>query len=110
MRQPTAVLVPADRGHWRSQAACRGASLEEFFDEGAQHNLGLRYCRRCPVRVICLWEALSEELEAGYAYGIRGGCSAPERAAMANRLGPSAVRKQLARVGDSHGSGPGRAA
>jgi WhiB family redox-sensing transcriptional regulator len=51
-------------------------------------------CRSCPVRVECLADALAEEAEAAWRYGVRGGLTAGERAALATG-GPVPVRVAL---------------
>lgn len=94
---------------WRSRAACRGASLDEFYGAGAQHGAGLAWCRRCPVSQPCLWEGIVDEQEAGYAFGIRGGMSAPERTALATGLAPEVIAQHLAEALAGKGSSSARA-
>lgn len=61
----------ADNTSWHDQAACRDASRDLFFPDGA-HHLGeaLRLCHACPVRLTCLTHALERE-----HHGIWGGFS-----------------------------------
>jgi hypothetical protein len=95
--QPDALgPVRTDTSWWRERAACRGVSLDEFYGAGAQHGGGLTWCRRCPVSQPCLWQGIAEEVEAGYAYGIRGGMSAPQRTALAQDLTPEVIAQHLA--------------
>lgn len=43
----------------------------------------LTCCDRCPVAEPCLWAAMLEERQAGYRYGVRGGCTAARRGRIA---------------------------
>lgn len=83
---------------WRDQAACRDAPIEVFFpsaEEGRSISRGAyraarAYCEGCPVRALCLDEALRIE-GRGRRYGMLGGQTALER--------ESAARLTRARAG-----------
>ena len=77
---------------WREDALCRDggdywypASLNTT--EGrAQAKEAIMICRRCPVRLACLTDALEVESREpeSHRHGIRGGLYASERATLAN--------------------------
>lgn len=72
-----AARKPKTMGAWRDEAACLGEELRIFFPE---RNLALAreakaICYRCPVRMECLDEALSN----GERFGIWGGMDQDER-------------------------------
>jgi WhiB family redox-sensing transcriptional regulator len=76
---PNAELLAGLDWSWQSQAACRGADPALFFpetEEGAEPARAI--CRTCPVRVECLAFAL----EAGERFGVWGGMTERERAAL----------------------------
>jgi WhiB family redox-sensing transcriptional regulator len=65
---------------WIQEAECRGLPPDLFF-EAKHEEEALSYCAVCPVRKLCLADALIEEASAPNGrYGIRGGKTAKERA------------------------------
>lgn len=75
------------RGDWRSRARCRDMNPEIWFPTGTagpavqQTEQAKAECRRCPVRDRCLQWAL----DSGLPYGVAGGLSEQERAAVRRR-------------------------
>lgn len=72
------------RPPWMGDAACRGLGFDVWFptDEiGPQADAARRVCAGCRVRVECLDYAL----DAPVRYGLWGGLSTRERAALARR-------------------------
>lgn len=67
-------------GDWRHRAACRDEDPELFFPIGEsgpalrQAGAALAVCARCPVRSECLTDAI----EKGDLYGVRGGLTERE--------------------------------
>lgn len=61
---------------WRAVALCAQTDPDIFFPENG-HNpwIAKRICAGCPVRVDCLTDALQH----GEPYGVRGGFTANER-------------------------------
>lgn len=75
------TLTPA--ATWATQAACRSDDPAKYFDERyLPRNLA---CRRCPVAEQCLAEAMDAEgsTAASMRFGIFGGLTSKERAALA---------------------------
>lgn len=75
-----------DHWDWQTDAACRGMDSDTFFhppaerarDRRARINAAKRICAMCPV----LQQCLAHALETQEPYGIWGGQSENERAAM----------------------------
>lgn len=71
--------------NWRDNAACLGMETELFFPLPGRHNpdtvTAKEICRRCPVTAQCLEWAMSER----ELYGIWGGRTQEERAAVMRR-------------------------
>ncbi|WP_329615633.1 WhiB family transcriptional regulator [Streptomyces brevispora] len=72
------------------EGICAQTDPELFFPEKGQSDktrAAKRICAGCPVRRACLAEALAEEgtAAASHRYGVRGGCSPRDRAAIAQR-------------------------
>jgi WhiB family redox-sensing transcriptional regulator len=76
-------LPPSER-NWRTRAACRTANPELFFpqvgapDELAQTAAAKRVCAACPVREVCLADAMAWE-DPARRVGVFGGLAADER-------------------------------
>ncbi|WIV59038.1 WhiB family transcriptional regulator [Amycolatopsis nalaikhensis] len=69
---------------WRERATCRGRLDLDFIDPADEQIDQCRaVCAECPVRELCLAEALT----SGEAWGIWGGLDADERAAVAEQSG-----------------------
>lgn len=72
---------------WTDRAACRGVDPELFFPVGTsgpalrQTDAAKKVCRRCPVIAECLTWAL----DTGQEYGVLGGTTEDERAALKRR-------------------------
>ena len=76
---------------WRNSALCRAHNPETWFPDELPTSMKNRVtreakaiCEACPVAVECLTEAREMEGGAGgrYRYGIRGGLTPVERAAL----------------------------
>ena len=76
--------LPPIEGNWRERAACRAADPELFFpqvgapDEVAQTVAAKRLCAACPVRQVCLADAMAWE-DPARRVGVFGGLAADER-------------------------------
>ncbi len=73
MTNPVATRQP-----WRDHAACIGRPTIWFFANERHVELieaALTTCRRCPVRLECLEDALAFEVGDRVVFGVRGGCS-----------------------------------
>lgn len=71
--------MPGERPAWHELAACRGATVS-FFPERGQNNDGswrraMETCAGCPVRELCLEQALANNEQ----HGIWGGTSERQR-------------------------------
>lgn len=72
-------LLDLARQGWRARASCSEHDPELFFpDRGGFATAVKRICRACPVRVDCLQHALDSKER----FGIWGGATPLERAAM----------------------------
>ncbi|NAZ77041.1 hypothetical protein GTQ99_16660 [Kineococcus sp. T13] len=66
------------RGDWQQRAACRDqvAVFDETF-EGRHRSrataIAQRVCQECPVRRVCLADALRTEAGESHRWGVRGG-------------------------------------
>jgi WhiB family redox-sensing transcriptional regulator len=86
-------LTDAADDNWRSRGACRDEDPELFFPIGdsgpalLQTEQAKAICRRCKVADECLSWAL-----AGQPYGVAGGMSEAERAALKRRTAAHTVR------------------
>lgn len=68
-----------ERLTWRHSAACRGADIALFYNEGPCTE-AKAYCARCPVTAECLDDALT--IRPRDDYGIRAGMGSNERRAI----------------------------
>lgn len=77
---------------WRARAACIGMDPELFFppDRGLPR-AAAEACSRCEVRTQCLDQAAQSD---DWLWGVRGGLSEAERAAMP-RPGADPVRRRV---------------
>ncbi|SCL30459.1 WhiB family transcriptional regulator, redox-sensing transcriptional regulator [Micromonospora rhizosphaerae] len=72
------------REDWWDRAACRGIDVDVFYplpNDGAAAERALRVCGRCPIRAKCRQYAVSNR----EAYGIWGGMTERQRAALVRR-------------------------
>jgi hypothetical protein len=69
---------------WRTRAACQGTDLEAFFSDAADtQRQALGVCRRCPVRVTCLQDAMGWSESSDYTLvGVAGGLTSVQRRAL----------------------------
>lgn len=87
---------------WRSEAVCATTDPELFFrdtDGGSSYMAARRICASCPVREACQDDAMSFEAStAGRRYGMYGGLTPRERAALAVSTGfaPSESQREAA--------------
>ena len=69
---------------WRADAACVSTDPELFYPVGSGHlareqvTEAKRVCSGCPVRALCLADAMASE-DPALRWGVTGGLSAPER-------------------------------
>jgi WhiB family transcriptional regulator, redox-sensing transcriptional regulator len=83
-------MNPPTDSRWREQALCAETDPEVFFPEpGKSADQARGICGQCPVRLVCLADALAGR---DVAFGVRGGLSPVERRALIN----SAGRRQAA--------------
>ncbi len=93
-----AVLDPSSRqdgasASWQMRGACVGQPERWFFPDGGGPNAnyayakGRRVCARCPVRVLCLTEAIKLEgrLDQQWRFGLWGGLTPGERVELMRR-------------------------
>jgi hypothetical protein len=74
-----AALAP----DWRVSAACSGTDVEDFFsDSAAAQAYAQRVCQRCPVRRICLTDAVGYEHDGYMLWGVVGGLTSTQRRAL----------------------------
>lgn len=77
-------ITTPDKYEWQDDAACAGMNTDEFFNENSGGPIPLRVrriCNDCPVRFLCLEEALKCEGDepAKYRFGYFGGLSPTAR-------------------------------
>ncbi|PWR10592.1 hypothetical protein DKT68_08515 [Micromonospora acroterricola] len=78
---------------WMSQANCQGTDTNEFYpDKGGDSTAARRICRRCPVRLECLKDALDRREK----HGIWGGLSDHQRTALLRRRERQQAREAAA--------------
>ena len=63
------------------RAKCREIDPDALFVQGAAQNRAKLICRGCPVRTLCLAEALDNRIE----FGVWGGMTERERRALLRR-------------------------
>jgi WhiB family redox-sensing transcriptional regulator len=81
------IEVDLLRPRWMHHAACRGQGFDAWFstdEEGEETDAARRVCAGCPVRPECLAYAL----DCSIRYGLWGGLSPTERAALNRRRTP----------------------
>jgi WhiB family redox-sensing transcriptional regulator len=70
---------------WAERAACVGRDVEDFFTESRPRVREIKnLCAGCPVRRLCLDEAMRAEDTS--RYGIYGGLTAAERTDLARGI------------------------
>lgn len=81
-RAPDTLTRPGD---WADQAKCRGDGDLFFSDSTVEKRLAKMFCSGCPVKEICLAEAMAWESIRGHGqrFGVYGGLDAPERTELA---------------------------
>jgi hypothetical protein len=69
---------------WRDLAACRGHPSRWwwFSADPTAVELARRVCSACPVAGPCLAEALAEEAESPWRYGLRAGMTPAQRSSL----------------------------
>lgn len=72
-KPPTYVLEAPDETRWLEQALCPPHGT--LFTDDSRADKAKRICARCPVRSVCLADALARSDD----WGIRGGFTAAER-------------------------------
>lgn len=72
---------PEDTQDWTHFSACQGSDPEDLFVSGAAQNRAKVVCRDCPVRTLCLADALDHRVE----FGVWGGMTERERRALLRR-------------------------
>ena len=82
----------ADDKHWTAFGACRNASPDDLFVEGAAQRAAREVCAACSVRLECLIDALDNRM----VFGVWGGMTERERRALMRRYPDvSSWREQL---------------
>lgn len=86
-------LAELDPFRWHPDAACRDLPPHLWLDDYLHTDTspGIAICRSCPVRRLCLASALVY----GDEYGVYGGTTTLERAALARRLRRGATLGQV---------------
>ncbi|WP_328291857.1 WhiB family transcriptional regulator [Kineococcus sp. NBC_00420] len=77
---------------WRHRAVCRDQIelFDQTFDVNRRHHdAAVAICWQCPVRQVCLEDAMDYEMRGPGRFGVRGGLTARDRE-RAIRLGRSA--------------------
>lgn len=74
----TTQRVDYGREEWITSAKCRGTDPESLFVRGAQQRKAAIFCRDCPVKQMCLAEALDNRIE----FGVWGGLTERQRRAL----------------------------
>lgn len=70
------TTTSTDDRQWREQAICAQTDPAIFFPEPGQHpHAARKVCSVCPVRTVCLADAITSR----EAYGVRGGLTPNER-------------------------------
>jgi WhiB family redox-sensing transcriptional regulator len=70
--------VPASGG-WRERAGCAGVDPELFFPVGSRRPVrALQICGDCPVRELCLADAMATE-DPAMRWGVLGGLTPTRR-------------------------------
>jgi WhiB family redox-sensing transcriptional regulator len=75
----------AGESGWRERARCTGVDPELFYPVGAGSQVAVqvgqakRVCAGCPVRALCLADAMAGE-DPAMRWGVTGGLSPAERA------------------------------
>ena len=67
-----------DRGEWVTLATCRSGDPDALFVRGAEQRKAATICRRCPVQMECLADALDNRIE----FGVWGGLTERQRRAV----------------------------
>ena len=81
-----------DDKHWTALGACRNASPDDLFVEGAAQRAAREVCATCSVRMECLIDALDHRM----VFGVWGGMTERERRALLRRYpAVSSWREQL---------------
>lgn len=71
-----------ERPPWVRWAACRG-QVTLFYDSSpAAQAVAQGVCGRCGVRAACLADVLASEAALQFRFGVRGGLTAAQRAAL----------------------------
>lgn len=71
-------ITPASAG-WREQAGCAGVDPELFFPVGTRRPVqAQQICRDCPVREMCLADAMATE-DPAMRWGVLGGLTPAQR-------------------------------
>lgn len=86
MFDPAAPTLTGERFAWHQDAACTGMAQSLFYPAvGEDTREAKAVCEHCPVRGLCLADAMRLETSASptYRHGILGGLSARERSKLA---------------------------
>jgi hypothetical protein len=91
------VSVVAVSVSWLELAACGGRVWYPRQGDAVGVAVAKTICKGCPVREASLYEALLEETDQAFIYGVRGGLTASERRmALANSERPPDGRHEFA--------------
>lgn len=74
----TQAALTSEAVPWARQAHCRDVDPDRLFVRGAEQRAATAICRRCPVQLDCLADALDNEVP----FGVWGGFTERERRAL----------------------------
>jgi len=75
-------LIDTSPNHWTRDAACANTDGDAFYPEqNGDFKTPRRVCGRCPSKVACLDDAMTEEVGRSHSsrYGVRGGLFPAQR-------------------------------
>lgn len=76
----SALDADFDPDDWHASAECTRTDPEAFFAEDAHTtDFAKRVCAECPVRVLCLSEALKQASDGDRVWGVWGGLEERDR-------------------------------
>ena len=78
-----ATTLGTPRKDWRTSAACQGIDEEVVFSERPTMQTQMQgICRGCPVKTVCLTDALGYEATEYMVWGVAGGLTDTQRRAL----------------------------
>lgn len=89
-------MQPLQDQSWAASAACANSSPDELFVQGAAQRAARAVCYSCPVRLMCLADALDNRVP----FGVWGGMTERERRALLRRQPEVTSWRELLLSGD----------